>query len=324
MTQENAYKTELLLMDQGHITEALGALAQNPNARAKSAERESLGVEKIGENIAVLSIQGALDYRADSIAARYFGLVDPGRLEMTFKELVRDDSIGTILMDIDSPGGSATYIQELSDTIYNARSQKRIVAMANPLAASAAFWIGTSASEFYTLPSGMVGSLGVYIVHTEISRLLQNMGVEVSFISHGEKKVEGNPYEPLSDSARETLQEMVDETYADFTQAVARNRNTSLDIIESDYGQGSVLRSKVALQNGIVDGILTLDELIAQEFSVIQTQQRKRAFLSNAKKSLMIEELTKDAYTFNQEKRSCDFSHERDGCSCREGRASDD
>jgi len=80
---------------------------------------------------------------------------------------------------------------ELADEIMAARAQKPVVAIANSLAASAAYWIGCAASEFYLTPGGEVGSIGVWQAHQDFSRALDEAGVTTTLISAGKFKVEG-------------------------------------------------------------------------------------------------------------------------------------
>jgi signal peptide peptidase SppA len=172
--------------------------------------------------------------------------------------------VGQILIDIDSPGGSVYGVVELADEIQSARSQKRIVAVANSLAASAAYWIGCSASEFYVTPGGEVGSIGVWQAHQDYSQALDEAGVKTTLISAGKFKVEGNPYSPLNDEAQSFMQSRVDEYYAAFTKAVARGRGVPISQVREGMGQGRVLGAAAALAQNMVDGIATFNDVLKQ------------------------------------------------------------
>ncbi|NDU92296.1 MAG: S49 family peptidase, partial [Ferrovum sp.] len=135
------------------------------------------------------------------------------------QDALADETVGQILIDIDSPGGSVYGVAELASEILNARSQKPVVAIANSLAASAAYWVGSAATEFYCTPGGEVGSIGVWQAHEDISGALLYEGIDVTLISAGKYKVEGNPYEPLTEEATAFLQSRVDEYYSVFVEA---------------------------------------------------------------------------------------------------------
>jgi signal peptide peptidase SppA len=142
------------------------------------------------------------------------------QISAALAEANADDSVAQILLDIDSPGGSVSGVQELAAEI--SASKKPVTAYANSLAASAAYWIGSAASSFYMTPGGEVGSIGVWMMHQDWSTALKNEGIDVTLISAGARKVEGNPYQPLGKEAQTFMQSRVNDYYGAFTRDVAR------------------------------------------------------------------------------------------------------
>jgi signal peptide peptidase SppA len=130
--------------------------------------------------------------------------------------------------------------------------------------ASAAYWIGSAASEVVATPSAMVGSVGVVVVHMDESKALEMLGVKPTFITAGKYKAEGDPAQPLTDAARERLQEMVDQYYAAFVGGVARGRGVPVAEVRTSYGQGRLLTAREGLAAGMVDRIATLDETLGR------------------------------------------------------------
>jgi ClpP class serine protease len=96
---------------------------------------------------------------------------------------VADDNVRAIVLNIDSPGGSIFGTEELFNKIMAARGSKPITAVVNSVAASAAFWIASAADEIVITPGGMIGSVGVYMVHTDLSAAIAEDGVKETFIS---------------------------------------------------------------------------------------------------------------------------------------------
>jgi hypothetical protein len=94
------------------------------------------------------------------------------------------------------------------------------------------------------VPSADVGSIGVYAAHVDASAAARRRGLKYTLISAGKFKVEGNPFEPLSDEARAAMQASVDEFYAMFTSDVAKNRDVSVKDVRNGYGEGRVLTAK--------------------------------------------------------------------------------
>ncbi len=179
-------------------------------------------------------------------------------------QVTADASIGTIIYDIDSPGGTVPGVQELAAKMFALRGQKTQVAQVNDLAASAAYWLASQADEIVSLPSGSAGSIGVFSAHQDLSKALEQEGIDITLISAGKYKVEGNPFEPLSEDARAVMQARVDDAYTQFIKDVARGRGVSQTAVRDGYGQGRVLGAKDALKAGLIDAIGTMDETIGR------------------------------------------------------------
>jgi len=180
------------------------------------------------------------------------------------RQAMADDSVKAVLIDVDSPGGGVAGVEELASEIRAARSRKPIVATANSLAASAAYWIASAASELVVAPSGDVGSIGVFMVHLDYSKALADEGVKPTIIKAGKHKVEANPYEPLSEAARAALQDRVDEHYSDFIGAVAAGRGVGEDAVRKGYGEGRLVSASKSVEAGMADRIETFDETLAR------------------------------------------------------------
>lgn len=218
--------------------------------------------KRTGNGVAVLPIFGVLAHRMN-LMTDISGGTSTEILGQWFDSAVSDKSVGTIVLDIDSPGGSVHGLQELSDKIYKARGEKKIVAVANDLAASAAYYIATAADHVVVTPGGLVGSVGTVAVHTETSKMDEEAGVRHTLIHAGKNKVDGNPFEPLTDSARDDVQRIVDEYYGQFVSDVARNRGVKKSEVLRDFGQGRVYGGRDAIERGMADKVGTLDATLA-------------------------------------------------------------
>lgn len=225
-------------------------------------DRQPGGPSKRGA-VAVLPVRGTIAHRAGGMDESSGG-TSTERLSSMLRQLVADESIGTILLDVDSPGGTVPGVQEFADEVFAARESKHIVAVCNSMAASAAYWIASQAHEVICIPSGLAGSIGVFTVHQDLSKALEAEGIDVTVISAGKYKTEGSPFEPLSDEAREFIQSRVDEAYGQFVKAVARGRGVSVSDVRGGFGQGRTLPAKDAKAAGLIDRIGTMDETIGR------------------------------------------------------------
>ena len=218
-----------------------------------------------GGGIAVIPIYGVITQRGnmvDDVSGP--GMVSTQIVTQMLRQAVADDAVSQILLDIDSPGGSVYGVSELGDAILSARAQKPVVAIANSLAASAAYWIGSQAGEFYVTAGGEVGSIGVWQAHQDYSKAMDEAGVKTTLISAGKFKVEGNPYAPLDEEAQGFMQSRVDDYYASFTKAVAKGRGVPITQVRDGMGQGRVLGADAALAQNMVDGIASFDQVLSK------------------------------------------------------------
>lgn len=214
--------------------------------------------------VAVIPIRGVIAHRMSSMEESSGGASTEGIAKM-LRAAMSDASIGTIVLDVDSPGGTVTGVAELASELFAMRGKgKKIIAQVNGMAASAAYWLAAQADEIVSLPSGMAGSIGVFMAHEDLSKALQQQGINVTLISAGKYKTEGNPFEPLSDEAKAVKQAQVDAAYAQFVQDVARGRGVSASEVRTGYGEGRTLSAKDAKAAGLIDRIATMDETVGR------------------------------------------------------------
>lgn len=235
--------------------------------------RQRIGVESFAQRparatvkgaVAVLGLRGVIAHRVEALddVSAPAG-TSTQSFTRRFRDALADDAIGKILIDVDSPGGTVDGVPELADEILRSRGQKPVVAVINTLGASAAYWIASAADEIVMTPSGQVGSIGIITVHEDLSVFFEKKGIKTTLISAGEHKVEGNPFEPLGDRAREHLQERVDAFYSMFVGAVAAGRGVKVEAVRGGFGRGRMVGMNEALAAGMIDRIATFDEVMA-------------------------------------------------------------
>lgn len=216
------------------------------------------GVQMVGR-VAVVPVMGVIAQRMNLMSA-FSGGTSAEQLGATIDALAADKSVRAIVLNVDSPGGSVFGIAELGDKIHAAKADKKIVAVANATAASAAYWIASQASELVVTTSGQVGSIGVIAAHTDESAADEKNGIKTTIISAGKYKAEG--YLPLTDDARAAMQANVDKMYGMFVRAVARGRGVTENRVDSDFGQGRMLLAKDAVAAGMADRVATLEQTL--------------------------------------------------------------
>lgn len=218
---------------------------------------------QVSGNVAIIPVYGTIIPRA-SLFSDISGGTSLEALATDLRAAVADESVQSIVLDINSPGGLADMLPEFAAEMRSLKGTKPIVASANLQAASAAYWIGSQADEFVVTKSGEVGSIGVFAAHTDISAMEEKLGRKTTVVQStgSPHKTEFSPYGPLSDDAKAEIQARVDETYGMFVADVAKGRGVTVDAVRKDYGKGRVLSAKKALEAGMVDRIETLRETV--------------------------------------------------------------
>lgn len=211
--------------------------------------------------IAVLPIYGVLAQRTGA-RGEALGFVSLWRFTQAFRAALADDSVGGILLDIDSPGGSVYGVAELAEEIHRARERKPIFAIANSLAAAGAYWLASAAGKFYVTLGGEVGSIGIVAAHQDVSKGLKCAGISTTLIKAGKYKTEGSPFGPLGVAAKQHMQSRVNEYHRMFVGAVAAYRGVAESVVRQGYGQGRVVDAQTAKAEGMVDDVATLDEVV--------------------------------------------------------------
>lgn len=249
---------ELKLSGGSSSADAIAAIqAANTLSASRAASTSSSG----GKAIAVIPVYGIIMHRpAMDISGP--GGCSTQILSQRIRNAMDDPNVGSIVLDVDSPGGDVDGVDELATEIFNARKKKKITAVSNCLCASAAYYLASQASEVVVSPSSQIGSIGVYCMHEDDSEMLAKLGVNLTLIKFGENKAEGNNLAPLTDSAREHMQEMVDTYGAMFEKAVARGRRVTQDEVHKKFGQGRMFDAKTAVKLGLADRVATLEEVL--------------------------------------------------------------
>ena len=231
--------------------------------------------------VAVLPLYGVMGQRMNMMM-NISGGTSTELFGRAFLEAIADSSIGAVVIDIDSPGGAVYGMFELWQTIMDARGSKPIVAVANSLAASAAYLVASAADEIVVTPGGEVGSIGILAVHEDQSVAQEKTGVKVTLISAGKKKALGNPLEPLSDEALADRQKKVDTYYGMFVDSVAKGRGVSASEVRGGFGEGETVLAAEAVKLGMADRIGTLDSAVTRLLGSRTARGQARAETDNS------------------------------------------
>lgn len=253
--------TDVLRSIHGHVgSDALQAAFEARRLGGSSDEPK----KSPSNGVAVIPLQGLITPGLSLMALLFGGGGGLEEFSGQLAQAVGDPAVHAIVLNVDSPGGTVDQVPETAAKIRQAREIKPVVAVANTVAASAAYWLASQANELVVTPSGEAGSIGVYQLHRDMSVAMAQNGVKPTLTSAGKYKVEGNPYEPLSESAAAASQQAVDDFYAMFVKDVALGRGVSPDDVAAGYGEGRLVLASRAIRMGLVDRVATLDATVAR------------------------------------------------------------
>ncbi|WP_096701336.1 S49 family peptidase [Magnetospirillum sp. 15-1] len=254
-----------LLVARSKLDVILGALGPRLAGQPISFDGDAASTGDVvvtTDGIAIVPVIGTLVARSGYLGAAS-GLTAYSDIAESIEAAATDPGIRAILLDVDSSGGEVGGLFDLIDHIQAIRTQcgKPIWAVADEAALSAAYAIACTADRIYVTQTGEVGSIGVVAVHRDESGADAQAGLAWSFIHAGAAKVDGNPHQPLSDSARATLQADVDALYGKFVALVAKCRKQPPEAIRST--EATVYRGDQAVAAGLADKVGTLRVALA-------------------------------------------------------------
>ena len=270
------------------IAEFLARVATDEEIETRRiSPRKEEALRKDERGVAIIEAHGVFGQRMN-VMSEISGGTSTEMLEAEVRGAIADPAVKAIMLHIDSPGGSVYGLQSLAATISEAKRSKPIVAQVDSLAASAAYWIASQCTEIVASPGSDVGSIGAYMLHEDVSEMLEAEGVKETLIYSGKYKVEGNPYEPLNDDAREFMQSRVDLVMRDFLAAVAEGRGKTVERVAEKFGQGRCVEAREALKAGMIDGIATPRETLSRFYSSPSRGARAELNLEKEKRRIAL------------------------------------
>ncbi len=217
----------------------------------------------VKNGVGILPIEGMIIPKSDFFSLFFGGFAALDILTRDISEMIEREDIHTIVLDIDSPGGSAFGVQQFANLIFEARGKKPIIAVTSGMMASAAMWIGAAAHKVYiTGDVTVVGSIGTVTSHTDISGFREKMGVKTTEITAGKFKRVPSMFEPLNDEGRAVLQGQVDHANKAFIKDIATFRGVTISVVNNKMADGRTFIGTQAIKIGLIDGKLSMDEIM--------------------------------------------------------------
>jgi signal peptide peptidase SppA len=209
------------------------------------------------DGIAVIEIAGVLIHRGGWIG-QSSGQTSYEGIAAQIEAAASDPSVRAIALDIDSFGGEVAGVFDLADRIRAIRDSKPVWAFVAEHAFSAGYALAAQADRILVPRTGALGSIGVVVLHADLSGQLDQDGVRVTLIHSGRHKVDGNPYEPLPEGVRDDIQREIDVLRFLFAETVAAGRSGKLSQDAALATEAATFRGADAVAAGLADEVIDL------------------------------------------------------------------
>lgn len=236
----------------------------------------------VRDGVAIVPVVGPI-FRYANLFTEISGATSIEVLARDFNQALEDPGVRAIALNVNSPGGEADGVNELSRLIYDARNRKPIVAYIGGIGASGAYWLASAADQVIAEESALLGSVGVVATFRDTRERDAKAGV-VNYEVVSSQSPLKRP-DPATDAGRNQIQTIVDAQAEIMVGAIARNRGISADRVLADFGQGNLLSASQAVAAGMADRLGTCEGLVsalAAQFSTTKGVIRMEQPVSTA------------------------------------------
>lgn len=224
------------------------------------ANRYGLKIQRSGD-IAIVSLTGPM-VKNESYLTDYYGFSSTVSTQRAIEAAASDGEVNSIVLRIESPGGSVAGLYELGEAVSKAAKIKPVIAQVSDMAASAAYYVASQATEIRINQMGMVGSIGTRLMMYDYSKAYEDAGIKAIPIDTGEFKSAGAEGTVVTDAQIADFQRIVDAYFKDFVQKVAVGRGMTEDQVLK-VADGRMFFADEAISFGLVDQISTLDQTLS-------------------------------------------------------------
>ncbi len=210
---------------------------------ANSSEFELRGKDKVG----IIEITGVI--------------ADSKKILMDLKNFAKNDTIKSIVLRINSPGGGVGPSQEIFREINKIKVRKKIIVSMGAVAASGGYYIAAAADGIVANPGTITGSIGVIMGYTNFRELIDKIGLKPVVIKSGKYKDMGSPVREMSEAEKKVLQDFVDKVHMQFVKDVASGRKLDINKVKT-IANGSIYSGEDAKAYGLIDRLGNLEDAI--------------------------------------------------------------
>lgn len=191
----------------------------------------------------------------------------------TISALAQDPRVRAVVVDVDSPGGSAPVADSIYRALRRLSQRKPTVAFVRGAGLSGGYLIACGARKVVALPTALVGSIGVILVRPVVQQLLDRVGVRMVVTKEGRLKDMFQPFREPTDEEQEKVQALTGEIYEWFVDSVATSRGLDAKKVR-EYATGEMFSAPKAKEMGLVDELGDWDMALDMASEMGRTPRR--------------------------------------------------
>ncbi len=221
-------------------------------------------------NVALIPIKGMITGDGGSYLGQ--GTVSSQMIVGFIEEAEKDATLKAIVLEINSPGGSAVASDEIAAAVK--KSKKPVIALIRERGASGAYWIASATDEIVANRMSITGSIGVVSSYLEFSGLMEKYGVGYERLVAGDYKDMGSPFQQLNDKEKKIMQSKLDKIHDYFISEVVKNRNMSDEQVRK-LATGEFFLGVEAKELGLVDELGdkdTVERILKEKYGLTEVQ----------------------------------------------------
>ena len=238
-----------------HVSTHLSLYADKEEAEIK-ASNDVCSYDVTSDGVAIIEMRGPMMKFESS-----FGGASTVATRRMIRNAVSDRFVKSIVLVIDSPGGTVSGTKELADDVAWATTQKPLYTFIEDFSCSAAYWVASQATKVFSNATALVGCIGTYMVVYDQSEQYAEEGVVAHVIRAGDFKGAGVPGTKITPEQLADWQGEVNDLNAFFVAGVASGRGVALSTAEK-WADGRAHVASKAQKMGLIDGITTMDAAI--------------------------------------------------------------
>lgn len=278
----------------------LNQLVDHPPVRFDGAsEEESLSdflaeqLLSIQGSVGILSVEGSLVNR-ESFLNPWMGRVAYSTISTAMNRLLEDDNIKSIVLAINSPGGDASGLYDLTTFVKDASKVKPVHAWTGTAALSAAYWLAASCKSVRCSDLAELGSVGAIATFTSVARMLKEEGIDVTVVRAGKFKAPLHPAETLSEQGKDHLQEKANTLHTYFVDNILKARPALQKQVKAEWAEGQVLFATPAIEIGLADGPPTSLSAFISRLNTAAQRQPQPAQAGVMNKQILLSEQVRE------------------------------